>query len=642
MKSIASESASCGGSSARGRPRRHLPKTKKDASQWPTSTVGSVIENHIVAREKPVLPNRLDLEDEADDEDSEEEEGEDKEVVAFFRVDGMTCGGCVTTVTNVISGVPGVNLVDVSLSRNAAAVVVDLRQYLNNSVDNFGSFEAKPFQESLHSNLPTVSDVEDEAKIMEAMKDNRKKRNAGKSSKKRDALRNARKRFDDAVIHALEEVEFTAFATRDESVGDYFSDMGNVDSDSEEAAAAADDSSKEISDRAIYFHVEGMTCPSCTFMVKTALGGVDGVQLVVVDLERKAAVAVLDIEERSKAMKEKKRNDDSTIVEDDEVEDLEGAESMEELVRDAVKQMIAAAAELDFQVSEANDAELVAFLDKRRQVEEEQLSKTAIALGQSSGGSATGASASSSGDGSSASSSSHAINISDSLAEGEIAMFRVGGMTCASCVATIESYLKTVDGIRSVSVTLLTEQAEVEFDPSSGLDENKIKAAIEEIGFTASPMERQVDGRVTLSVDGIHCPSCVHIIETSLKKKRGVRSVSVNAVTRQAKIEFDNYALGVRDLIAYIESAGPYTAKFATPEDNLESLGRVKDIAKWRRKFLLSLLFTVPLLFVSMILDMLIGPTHKLLQKDFIIRFVPIVIVSDTSLHNPADFKNVR
>jgi copper ion binding protein len=42
-----------------------------------------------------------------------------------FTVDGMTCGGCVRSVTNAVSHMSGVSRVDVSLEQKAATVEFD-------------------------------------------------------------------------------------------------------------------------------------------------------------------------------------------------------------------------------------------------------------------------------------------------------------------------------------------------------------------------------------------------------------------------------------------------------------------------------------------------------------------------------------
>lgn len=44
---------------------------------------------------------------------------------ATIRVEGMTCNGCVASVTRVLKALPGVEFVDVSLDRREAAVRFD-------------------------------------------------------------------------------------------------------------------------------------------------------------------------------------------------------------------------------------------------------------------------------------------------------------------------------------------------------------------------------------------------------------------------------------------------------------------------------------------------------------------------------------
>ena len=46
-------------------------------------------------------------------------------VTTKFAVDGMTCGGCVRSVTRVVSELPGVKKIDVSLPDKAAHVEYD-------------------------------------------------------------------------------------------------------------------------------------------------------------------------------------------------------------------------------------------------------------------------------------------------------------------------------------------------------------------------------------------------------------------------------------------------------------------------------------------------------------------------------------
>merc|ERR1712100_805018 len=59
----------------------------------------------------------------------------------------------------------------------------------------------------------------------------------------------------------------------------------------------------------------------------------------------------------------------------------------------------------------------------------------------------------------------------------------ISGMTCASCVATIESFLGAQAGVRSVTVALLAERAHVVID-AAVITEEELVAAVNDVGFT--------------------------------------------------------------------------------------------------------------------------------------------------------------
>lgn len=64
----------------------------------------------------------------------------------------------------------------------------------------------------------------------------------------------------------------------------------------------------------------------------------------------------------------------------------------------------------------------------------------------------------------------------------------IEGMTCASCVATIEKALTGVDGVLNANVNLATERATVEFLPSVA-SVTELQRAIEDAGYTALDVE---------------------------------------------------------------------------------------------------------------------------------------------------------
>ena len=64
--------------------------------------------------------------------------------------------------------------------------------------------------------------------------------------------------------------------------------------------------------------------------------------------------------------------------------------------------------------------------------------------------------------------------------------FDVRGMTCSACSAHVEKSVRKLDGIKSISVSLLTNSMEVDFDPEKTSVEEICKA-VASGGYSASP-----------------------------------------------------------------------------------------------------------------------------------------------------------
>ncbi|KAK3839056.1 MAG: haloacid dehalogenase-like hydrolase-domain-containing protein [Linnemannia gamsii] len=214
------------------------------------------------------------------------------------------------------------------------------------------------------------------------------------------------------------------------------------------------------------------------------------------------------------------------------------------------------------------------------------------------------------------------------------AQLSVQGMTCASCVASIERSLKNTPGLVSIKVALLAERATIEYfeDQTSP---QAVAELIEEIGFESAPIvmnntrrqrrrggnsgghcqmggaqdededEEDTISTVDLQVFGMTCASCVNAIETELQKQVGIVSVSVSLTLQSAKVEYDDQILGVRDIVERIEDLG-FDALLTERSQNaqIESLGRTKEIAEWKRALRVSVAFAFPVFLLSMIFPM--------------------------------------
>ena len=125
----------------------------------------------------------------------------------------------------------------------------------------------------------------------------------------------------------------------------------------------------------------------------------------------------------------------------------------------------------------------------------------------------------------------------------------IEGMTCASCVARIERSLLEVEGVRSASVNLATERADIRADNS--IDRKALIDAIEDAGYSV-PSET-----IELAVEGMTCASCVGRVERALMAVPGVVEANVNLASERASVRG---TADVQTLITAVADTG-YTAR---------------------------------------------------------------------------------
>ncbi|KAH0630898.1 hypothetical protein JD844_004229 [Phrynosoma platyrhinos] len=191
---------------------------------------------------------------------------------------------------------------------------------------------------------------------------------------------------------------------------------------------------------------------------------------------------------------------------------------------------------------------------------------------------------------------------------------QITGMTCASCVANIERNLKREDGICSVLVALMAGKAEVRYNPGI-IQPPVIAELIRELGFGATVLENydQGDGILELVVRGMTCASCVHKIESTLMKTKGVLYSSVALATNKAHIKYDPEIIGPRSIIRVIEDLG-FNAALVKKDRSASHLDHKQEIRQWKRSFLVSLFFCIPvmgLMIYMMVEDSHMSSMHK-------------------------------
>ncbi|XP_056346255.1 copper-transporting ATPase 2 isoform X2 [Oenanthe melanoleuca] len=202
----------------------------------------------------------------------------------------------------------------------------------------------------------------------------------------------------------------------------------------------------------------------------------------------------------------------------------------------------------------------------------------------------------------------------------EKCVLQITGMTCASCVSTIERNLQKEDGIVSVLVALMAGKAEIKYKPEL-IQPLEIAQLIQNLGFEATIMENkaETEGQVELLITGMTCASCVHNIESKLMRTNGIFSASVALATSKAHIQFDPEIIGPRDIIKVIKEIG-FHASVAKRAPNAHNLDHKKEIQQWRKSFLFSLVFGIPVVVIMIYMQIPNGEDHgsKVLEQNLI------------------------
>ncbi|WP_434283917.1 heavy metal translocating P-type ATPase [Clostridium botulinum] len=208
--------------------------------------------------------------------------------------------------------------------------------------------------------------------------------------------------------------------------------------------------------------------------------------------------------------------------------------------------------------------------------------------------------------------------------------FNIEGMTCAACAKAVERVSKKLEGVQEANVNIATEKLSIIFDEKK-CNTSDIEKAIEKAGYKAF-----LDGQhMNLKIEGMTCAACAKAVERVSRKLEGVIEANVNIATEKLDITFDKSKVSINDIKRAIEKAG-YKA---LEEKNIEEEKKGKEDAiksLWRR-FIISLVFAVPLLTISMgsmmglKLPKIINPMYNPLNFGLIqlILVIPIILVGN-------------
>lgn len=152
----------------------------------------------------------------------------------------------------------------------------------------------------------------------------------------------------------------------------------------------------------------------------------------------------------------------------------------------------------------------------------------------------------------------------------------VEGMTCGACTSAVEGGFKGVTGVKSMSISLLSERAVVEHDPSI-LSPEQIAEIIEDRGFGATVLNTQRSSpqspplsksgeslaqkqnglmNTTVAIEGMTCGACTSAVEKGFNDVAGVTKFNISLLAERAVITHDPRVLSSAQIVEIIEDRG--------------------------------------------------------------------------------------
>ncbi|MDT8718641.1 copper-translocating P-type ATPase [Clostridium sp. 19966] len=172
--------------------------------------------------------------------------------------------------------------------------------------------------------------------------------------------------------------------------------------------------------------------------------------------------------------------------------------------------------------------------------------------------------------------------------------FKIEGMTCVACAKAVERASKKLQGVVEANVNFATEKLNISFDESK-ISISDIQGAVEKVGYKAIIEANSK----TFKIEGMTCAACAKNIERVTRKLDGVIESNVNFATENLNISYEPLKLKVSDIKKAVEQAG-YKALDKEVSIDEDRKKKEKEIKLLWKKFIISVVFTVPLLAIAM------------------------------------------
>nr|XP_021484700.1 copper-transporting ATPase 1-like [Meriones unguiculatus] len=525
-------------------------------------------------------------------------------------VEGMTCISCVRTIEQQIGKVNGVHHIKVSLEEKCATIIYDPKlqtpKTLQEAIDDMG------FDALLHNAnpLPVLTNrvfltvTAPLALPWDHIQSSLRKIKGVTDVKVSPQQRTAVVTIIPSVVSASQIVEL---------VPDLSLDMGTQE---KRAGTCDEPSMPQAGEVMLKMKVEGMTCHSCTSTIEGKVGKLQGVQRIKVSLDNQEATIVyqphlITAEEIKKQIEAvgfpaflKKQPKylklgaiDVERLKNTQVKSPEGSQQKSPSnpsnstatfiiegmhCKSCVSNIESALSTLQYVssivVSLENRSAIVKY--NASSVTPEMLRKAieAVSPGQYRVSIASEVESTSS-----SSLPKMSLNVVSQPLTQETTI-NIHGMTCNSCVQSIEGVISKKPGVKSIHVSLANSTGTIEYDPLLTSPETLLEA-IEDMGFDAVlPADMQeplvvisqpsletpllpstkepenvmtpVHNKCYIQVSGMTCASCVANIERNLRREEGIYSVLVALMAGKAEVRYNPAVIQPPVIAEFIQELG--------------------------------------------------------------------------------------
>lgn len=170
-------------------------------------------------------------------------------------------------------------------------------------------------------------------------------------------------------------------------------------------------------------------------------------------------------------------------------------------------------------------------------------------------------------------------------------LMKIEGMHCAACGQRLEKAIGKLEGVEKAQVNFATETLMISFDEAK-LSKRMVIENIEKIGFKV----KQEEKTYIFKVEGMSCAACAKRIEDVVGQLEGVEKATVNLASSKLVFTLKEGSISLPQIKEAVAEAGYQLVVEGIQEKGLEKT----EAQKLFKRLVFSLLFTVPLLIISM------------------------------------------